>query len=694
VPVEPAAGVTVRAERRRDRTVSAMMPASSPTRRHAPASTALIVTLALVVSACLSEGGGGDAADPAGDPAGSASPGTGVGEAPGPGLDASDEVQDCTDPRSMAHDVQPEPARRPSGAAAGPPVPRLVEVDPSRPIEMALARSATSGPVCARRVVLVTSADPAARALAGARAVLEGVPLIVASVGPDAVEPPTAAWQAELRGRLVDLGVEEIEVVGPVPMWVRGQVARVVELAGPEVDRVGFALELLGGRAVQGGGRDPGAEPSLVLVQELDVAAQAEVVARAAHGAVPVVLPPDAAAARALLEDLASRPEVPLVVWAASSDAHAHGFAALLAGAEGGAELLRWTAPSGPGEVAELWLGDVRDVGGALGAAVVAAARGAAFVAVDGSDLRSGVERTARMRAAHAHPDGDVEVVLVGAVEQHTTWQLDTVMTGTTLPGGGFLPLEDRRIVALYGSPGTPSLGMLGAQDDPATIARAREVADRYGDAPDGRTVVPGLDVIVTIASSAAEPTGDYSRRVPIARLRPLVDLASEAGVAVFLDLQPGRTSFVVQAKEYEDLLREPHVHLALDPEWRIGPQERHLVRIGSVSAEEVQQVADWLAALVRRERLPQKVLMLHQFTAAMLPERDTIEIPAELIGVVHVDGQGPLPTKDRTYAALSGGSEGRWAWGWKNFSRIDVPVATPEQTLDRSPVPVVVTYQ
>ena len=164
--------------------------------------------------------------------------------------------------------------------------------------------------------------------------------------------------------------------------------------------------------------------------------------------------------------------------------------------------------------------------------------------------------------------------------------------------------------------------------------------------------------------------------------------------MAVFVDLQPGRSSFLVQAQEYEELLLQPHVHLALDPEWRIGPRERHLVRIGSVDADEVQEVADWLAALVRRERLPQKVLMLHQFTSGMLPDRDTVVIPRELVGVVHVDGQGPLPTKDRTYAVLTEGAEDRWGWGWKNFTRIDVPVATPEQTLDRLPVPVIVTYQ
>jgi hypothetical protein len=32
--------------------------------------------------------------------------------------------------------------------------------------------------------------------------------------------------------------------------------------------------------------------------------------------------------------------------------------------------------------------------------------------------------------------------------------------------------------------------------------------------------------------------------------------------------------------------------------------------------------------------------------------------------------------------------------WGRKNFTRIDTPVAAPEQTLERLPVPLIVTSQ
>ena len=42
--------------------------------------------------------------------------------------------------------------------------------------------------------------------------------------------------------------------------------------------------------------------------------------------------------------------------------------------------------------------------------------------------------------------------------------RLSVVATGVQLPGGGQLFFPGRRLVALYGHPGAPELGVLGAQ--------------------------------------------------------------------------------------------------------------------------------------------------------------------------------------------------------------------------------------
>ena len=200
------------------------------------------------------------------------------------------------------------------------------------------------------------------------------------------------------------------------------------------------------------------------------------------------------------------------------------------------------------------------------------------------------------------------------------------LLRGDEIPGGGFLMFPDRRFVALYGNPLTTSLGVLGEQDPAAGLVRLNQLSVGYDG--DGYTVVPTFEIIATVAAGSAGDDGDYSNEMPLNLLRSWVDFAGANGVYVLIDLQPGRTDFLSQAVLYEELLLEPHVGLALDPEWRLGPDEFHLEQIGSVEAAEVNEVVRWLAALTREHAPPQKMLLLHQFRDDMLSNRDQIEAP------------------------------------------------------------------
>src|SRR5690606_41488694 len=59
-----------------------------------------------------------------------------------------------------------------------------------------------------------------------------------------------------------------------------------------------------------------------------------------------------------------------------------------------------------------------------------------------------------------------------------------------------------------------------------------------------------------------------------------LIEAAADAGQYVVLDFQPGGSSFLEQVHEYEELLAYPHVGIALDPEWRLKPDQVHLQQI------------------------------------------------------------------------------------------------------------------
>ncbi|MEI4273863.1 hypothetical protein TEK04_19250 [Klenkia sp. LSe6-5] len=275
-------------------------------------------------------------------------------------------------------------------------------------------------------------------------------------------------------------------------------------------------------------------------------------------------------------------------------------------------------------------------------------------------------------------------------------WKTTTAASGTQLPGGGQLLFPEHFLVALYGSPDGPALGVLGEQGLDASIARAGEFAAPYADLLPDRTVVPTFEIIVTVASASAGPDGNYSSEADPAALRPYVEAAGAAGLYVVLDLQPGRTDFLTQAQQYQSLLELPYVGLALDPEWRLGPDEVHLRQIGSVGVDEVNQVVTWLADLTRANALPQKLLVLHQFRLSMITDRERLDTSRdELAVMVHVDGQGSQPAKQGTWNALHQGAPAPLYWGWKNFIDEDQPMLTPAETVAQAqPLPELVTYQ
>ncbi|MEV7760734.1 hypothetical protein [Curtobacterium flaccumfaciens] len=287
--------------------------------------------------------------------------------------------------------------------------------------------------------------------------------------------------------------------------------------------------------------------------------------------------------------------------------------------------------------------------------------------------------------------------VLVGAAFEalpDPEWTVRAAEGGFQLRNGGQRPFDGHRYVALYGAPGAPALGVLGEQGPKETVQRAEQVAKPYR-AESDELVTPAMEVIATVAAGDAGADGDYSTELPVSTLEPYVDAAQDADMPVIIDLQPGRSDFLSQAKKYESLLKKPGVWLALDPEWRLTKDQVPLEQIGSVSASEVNEVSSWLAALVRDEGLPPKALVLHQFRLSMIQDRSALQTHPELDMLVHVDGQGSQPDKQATWKALHQGAPEGLHWGWKNFYDEDTPMLTPAQTMqDVTPTPSLVTYQ
>lgn len=361
-----------------------------------------------------------------------------------------------------------------------------------------------------------------------------------------------------------------------------------------------------------------------------------------------------------------------------------------------------------------VWIVDAADPVTVLTATAYATSANASVVPVDAGDLFRHPEVG---EAIAGYPDRAVRTV--GLAEAPNDWKLRTLARGEQLPGGGFELFPDhinRRLVGFYGNPASPALGAMGqaTPQEVLDVMRDGGVLTGYLEsgcfpspcqgtvqaglldafAADGATVVPMFNYIGSVAQPRCR-----SNLFPPEFFQEGIDLAGREGGYVVFDLQPGSEDFLGQVQAYESALRLPHVGIGLDPEWRCAPDQTDFDRIGTVTAAEINRVIDWLADLVNTEALPQKLLVIQQFRFSMIQDRDLIAERPEVQVVIQMDGegQGNLSTKDGTWDALIEGTEDdHWRWGWKNFFVRDHPDGpySPEVTLDRSPVPVYITYQ
>ena len=327
-----------------------------------------------------------------------------------------------------------------------------------------------------------------------------------------------------------------------------------------------------------------------------------------------------------------------------------------------------------------------------LAAVTTARVAGVRVITVRGADPRADPAAIAALSAAQPR-----QVLAIGAgfgPAGLLASRIAVAQTGVQLPGGAQILFPMRRLVALYGHPGAPALGALGQQGLQASIARARKVAAAYR-ALSSTPVIPAFEIIATVAQAHPGRDGNYSYESTVASLRPWVRQATAAGMYVILDLQPGRASLLAQARRYQSLLELPDVGLALDPEWKLAPGQLPLRQIGSVSSSEVNGVARWLADLTARYRLPQKLLVLHQFKLSMIGDEHMLRTRYDDLAIlIHMDGQGTPASKQQTWEAVTRAAPAGVFFGWKNFYAKDHPMMSPRLTMARTPRPVMISYQ
>jgi hypothetical protein len=264
-----------------------------------------------------------------------------------------------------------------------------------------------------------------------------------------------------------------------------------------------------------------------------------------------------------------------------------------------------------------------------------------------------------------------------------------TPATPAQLPLGGTKIFPAYRVVAYYGTAGTATLGVLGEGSPETMLPKLRSVAGGFAG---GRKVQVAYELIATVAQAKPGKDGDYSQMIDEAKVQRYVDQARKNKVLVILDLQPGRGNFLPQAKRLEKFLIQPHVGLALDPEWRMPGGKVPGRAIGMVSAAEVNSVSGYVSGLVARHKLPEKLFVLHQFRSSMLPDVHSIQRRPGLALVQHVDGFGTRSEKNATWNRLRRPQQ--FHMGYKLFYDEDVNRYKAPDVLKFKPVPELISFQ
>ncbi len=205
--------------------------------------------------------------------------------------------------------------------------------------------------------------------------------------------------------------------------------------------------------------------------------------------------------------------------------------------------------------------------------------------------------------------------------------------------------------------------------------------------------MLPAFELISTIAAAAPGEGGLHRIHQPPEVIDRYLRAARKAKALLVLDIQPGRSDFLSEARRLERWLREPDVGLALDPEWHVGPGELPGQVIGSVSAAQVNAVSAYVAGIVRRYDLPQKLFVVHQFTNDMIENKAQVLRPPGLAVTMNVDGFGDRPNKRSKYAAFTS-EVARFHNGFKLFYEEDVNLMGPRQVLDLRPPPDLIVYE
>ncbi|MSQ29673.1 MAG: hypothetical protein EXR68_04200 [Dehalococcoidia bacterium] len=266
-------------------------------------------------------------------------------------------------------------------------------------------------------------------------------------------------------------------------------------------------------------------------------------------------------------------------------------------------------------------------------------------------------------------------------------WGLPPLSNGASIFATG-------QVVSYYGFPGVPTMGILGEYEPAEAMRRVVGQAAAYDALNGARGVTPALQLITAVAQADPNYDGTYLGRLPLGTVQAYAEVAAAQGGLLILDFQIGWSNPLVEVRGYEEALLLPNVHVALDPEFATRRKgEPPGAAIGSVTADEVNAVQQYLSELAQTHGLPPKTLIVHQFRWDMILDPQRIAASSGVDLVIDMDGWGYPDAKLGGYDAYAQASYAPRA-GIKLFYRWDSPLLTPAQIQALPRPPDLIIYQ
>ncbi|MBA4316862.1 MAG: hypothetical protein C0412_00525 [Flavobacterium sp.] len=260
---------------------------------------------------------------------------------------------------------------------------------------------------------------------------------------------------------------------------------------------------------------------------------------------------------------------------------------------------------------------------------------------------------------------------------------------------GAILPYN--RIIAFYGNIYSKRMGILGELPKEEMLKKLKGEVAKWQAADTAIKTIPALHYIAVTAQGSPGKANLYRLRMPFKQIDTIMDWAKSIDALVFLDIQVGHSSVKSEVASLEKYLKLPNVHLGIDPEFSMKNGRVPGSKIGHFSSDDINDAIEILTDLVRKNKLPPKVLVVHRFTQGMVKEYKKIKITPEVQIVMDMDGFGSKVLKKSTYTRYIYREPVQFTGFklfYKNDNKNDWQMYTPEELLKLTPKPIYIQYQ